>query len=149
MESGAIWATEFTPFLSLFGGALIGVAALILMMTLGRVFGATGILGGALTPVDGADLRWRIAAIAGMISAPLLIFLMTGGMPTVTVPISLPMILIGGFLVGVGVTYGNGCPSGHGVCGIARLSGRSIAATLSFMVTAVLTVYLLRHVLGG
>jgi len=94
------------------------------------------------------DKSWRAAMMVGMIAGPLLVLALTGQMPVVEVPISLPMILIGGFIVGIGVTFGSGCTSGHGVCGIARLSPRSIVATLTFMVVAFLTVYIIRHVIG-
>jgi uncharacterized membrane protein YedE/YeeE len=86
--------------------------------------------------------------VAGMIAGPLLVLAVTGQMPAVDVPVSLPMILVGGFIVGIGVTYGSGCTSGHGVCGMARLSPRSIVATLTFMVVCFATVYVIRHVLG-
>ena len=86
--------------------------------------------------------------VAGMIAGPLLVLGVTGQMPAVEVPISLPMILVGGFIVGIGVTYGSGCTSGHGVCGVARLSPRSIVATITFMIVALATVYVIRHVLG-
>lgn len=141
--------TAFTPLQSLVGGALIGLAAVLLMLTLGRIMGATGILAGVLTPGTHPDKSWRVAVLAGMISGPLAVLALSGQMPIVQVPVSLPMLLIGGFLVGVGVTYGSGCTSGHGVCGIARLSRRSIAATATFMVTTAITVYVVRHVMGA
>lgn len=141
--------TGFTPWESLTGGALIGIASVLLMLTLGRIMGATGILAGILTPSAHPDLGWRIALLSGMISGPLALMALTGQMPAVEVPVSTPMLLIGGFLVGIGVTYGSGCTSGHGVCGMARLSPRSIAATATFMVTTALTVFVIRHVLGA
>jgi uncharacterized membrane protein YedE/YeeE len=95
------------------------------------------------------DKIWRAAMVVGMIAGPLLVLGLTGQMPAVEVPISLPMILIGGFIVGIGVTFGSGCTSGHGVCGLARLSPRSFVATLTFMVVAFVTVYVLRHVIGA
>ena len=141
--------TVFTPWQSLAGGALIGVASVLLMLTLGRILGATGILAGLLTPATHPDTGWRLAVLAGMISGPLAVLALTGQMPEIQVPVSLPMLLVGGFLVGIGVTYGSGCTSGHGVCGMARLSRRSIAATVTFMVTTGLTVFIIRHVLGA
>tara|TARA_R110002020_G_scaffold424896_1_gene634210 strand:+ start:7559 stop:7993 length:435 start_codon:yes stop_codon:yes gene_type:complete len=141
--------TAFTPLQSLGGGVLIGVAAVLLMATLGRIFGATGILAGLLQPSDISDWSWRAALFAGMVSGPVAVLLVTGQMPAVQVPVSLPMLLIGGFIVGVGVTFGSGCTSGHGVCGMARLSTRSIVATITFMITTGITVYVVRHVLGG
>jgi uncharacterized membrane protein YedE/YeeE len=141
--------TEFTPFASLAGGVLIGLAAIALMALLGRVMGATGILAGAIRPADRADWSWRAAVLAGMVSGPAAVMLATGTMPAVEVPGSRAMLVAGGLIVGVGVTYGSGCTSGHGVCGMARLSPRSIAATLTFMATTALTVFIVRHVIGG
>jgi len=141
--------TEFTPFASLFGGVLIGLSAVLLMLVLGRVMGATGILTGFVNPASAADWSWRAAMLAGMVAAPLAYFAVTGGMPTIDVPVSTPLMLLGGFIVGIGVTFGSGCTSGHGVCGMARLSGRSITATLTFMAAAAVTVFVIRHVLGG
>lgn len=141
--------TEFTPVASLFGGVLIGLSAVLLMLMLGRVMGATGILTGVVIPASGADWRWRAAMLAGMVTAPLVFFAATGGIPTIEVPVSTPLMLLGGFIVGIGVTLGSGCTSGHGVCGMARLSGRSVTATLTFMVATAATVFVIRHVLGG
>lgn len=141
--------TVFTPFQSLGGGALIGLAAVLLMASLGRIMGATGILAGLLQPANVSDWSWRAAMVIGMISGPLVVFLLSGQMPTVQVPGSTPMLIIGGFIVGIGVTFGAGCTSGHGVCGMARLSPRSIAATLTFMITTAVTVYVIRHVIGA
>lgn len=141
--------TVFTPWQSLGGGALIGVASVLLMASLGRIMGATGILGGLLYPSNWSDWSWRAAVLAGMVSGPLVVSLLTGQMPAVQVPVSTPMLIIGGFIVGIGVTLGSGCTSGHGVCGMARLSPRSIAAVITFMITTGLTVFVLRHVIGG
>ncbi len=142
-------ATEFTPLASLFGGALIGLASVLLMLTLGRIMGATGILAGAVDPAHPGDRGWRIALLAGMVSGPLAYRLITGGLPAMEIPVSLPAILLGGLLVGVGVTLGGGCTSGHGVCGLARLSPRSAVATATFMATTFATVYVVRHVIGA
>lgn len=141
--------TVFTPLQSFGGGLLIGLAAVLSMGLLGRVMGATGILAGVLTPSDRSDWAWRAAMVAGMVSAPLVVLLLTGEVPEISVPISTPMLLIGGFLVGVGVTFGGGCTSGHGVCGMARMSVRSILATGVFMVACIVTVFVVRHVIGG
>jgi len=141
--------TEFTPLASLLGGVLIGLSAVLLMLVLGRVMGATGILTGFVNPASGADWSWRAAVLAGMVTAPLAYFAVMGGMPTIQVPVSTPLMLLGGFIVGIGVTLGSGCTSGHGVCGMARLSGRSITATLTFMAATAVTVFVIRHVLGG
>ena len=141
--------TAFTPWQSLAGGVLIGLASVLLMLSLGRIMGATGILAGVLTPSAHPDKGWRLAILAGMVSGPLALMVLSGAMPAVEVPVSMPMLVLGGFLVGIGVTYGSGCTSGHGVCGMARLSRRSIAATLTFMLTTGLTVYIIRHILGA
>jgi len=141
--------TVFTPLASLAGGALIGCAAVLLMLVHGRVAGATGILAGFLLPEGGAERSWRGAMLAGMASAPVAWLLTTGTMPTVDVPIPMLALAGGGVIVGIGVTLANGCTSGHGVCGNARLSPRSIAATLTFMLTAGITVYVIRHVIGN
>lgn len=141
--------TAFTPFQSLGGGALIGLAAVLLMATVGRVMGATGILAGLFQPANIADWSWRAAVLAGMISGPMAVLLITGDMPAVQVPASTLMLVVGGLIVGIGVTFGAGCTSGHGVCGMARLSPRSIIATLTFMITTAITVYVIRHVLGA
>ncbi|MGI3211252.1 YeeE/YedE family protein [Roseovarius tibetensis] len=141
--------TAFTPLQSLAGGVLIGLSAILLMALQGRVLGATGILSGLVTGTTPGDKGWRAALVAGMIAGPLLVLVATGQMPVVDVPVSWPMIVAGGFIVGLGVTFGSGCTSGHGVCGIARLSPRSIAATITFMIACGLTVYIIRHVIGG
>lgn len=141
--------TSFTPWTSLMGGVLIGLASVLLMRTLGRIMGATGILSGFLVPVSGQDWAWRAALLAGMATAPAVMMVATGSMPAVQVPVSTAMLAVGGFLVGVGVVFGGGCTSGHGVCGMARLSPRSLAATLTFMLATGVTVYVVRHVAGG
>ncbi len=140
--------TAFTPLASLTGGLLIGAAAVMLMAMLGRIMGATGVLGGLLLPASAPEFAWRAALVAGMVTAPVL--LAGAGSPVaVEVPVSTPMLVVGGLLVGFGATTGSGCPSGHGVCGMARLSPRSFAATATFMATAFVTVFVVRHVLGG
>lgn len=141
--------TAFTPLASLAGGALIGFSAVLLMLFHGRIMGATGILAGVLQPSSMWDWSWRAAVTAGMITGPLVYLALTGGFPEIAVPVSTSMLVAGGFIVGLGVTFGSGCTSGHGVCGMARLSGRSIAATLTFMATTALTVYVVRHIIGG
>lgn len=141
--------TEFTPLMSFAGGVLIGLSAVLLMFFQGRIMGATGILSGLITGGVPGDKSWRAAMVVGMIAGPLVVLALTGQMPAVEVPISLPMIVIGGFIVGIGVTFGSGCTSGHGVCGLARLSPRSFVATLTFMVVAIFTVYVIRHLIGA
>jgi uncharacterized membrane protein YedE/YeeE len=141
--------TEFTPWTSLIGGLLIGGSAVLLMAFQGRIFGATGILAGFLQPSASGDWAWRAALLAGMVTAPLVILLVSGAMPAIDVPVSRFALIVGGVIVGLGVTFGSGCTSGHGVCGMARLSPRSIAATITFMISTGITVYIVRHVLGG
>lgn len=147
---------DFTPLSGLAGGALIGLAAALLMLLTGRIAGVTGIVGGALqadTAERGADRSadrsWRIAFIAGLIAAPLIAALFGAPLPRPAMNASLVVVAIAGALVGFGTRMGNGCTSGHGVCGFARLSGRSIAATCIFMLTAIATVAIVRHGIGG
>ena len=139
--------TTFTPLASLGGGVLIGLASTLLMLTVGRIFGATGILAGLLQPASTNEFGWRAVLMAGMATGPLVVWGLTGSMPAVDVPISNTMLILGGIIVGIGVTFGAGCTSGHGVCGIARLSPRSITATAVFMAFTALTVFVIRHVL--
>jgi uncharacterized membrane protein YedE/YeeE len=139
--------TEFTPWMSLAGGVLIGLSAVLLMALHGRIAGMTAILGGIIPPFP-ADWAWRAAFLAGAVIAPM-IWVATGNTIEFSVPLSIPMLVIGGVIVGIGVTYGSGCTSGHGVCGMARLSPRSIVATLVFMAFSIATVYVVRHVIGA
>ena len=141
--------TTFTPVQSLAGGALIGMASVLLMLTLGRVMGATGVLAGVIRPNNLPDMAWRVALLLGMATGPLVVMLATGQMPAIDVPVSTAALIFGGVIVGIGVTYGSGCTSGHGVCGMARLSPRSIVATATFMATTFATVYVVRHILGA
>ncbi len=106
--------TDFTPWQSLAGGGLIGLAAVLLMLTTGRIMGATGVLAGFLRPASRTDWLWRAVLIAGMVTAPLLGRGVTGGGPVISVPVPAPMLLLGGFTVGLGVTFGGGCPRGTG-----------------------------------
>ena len=139
--------TEFTPYYSLLGGVLIGLAATLLMAFHGRIAGMTGILQGILPPFA-VDWQWRAAFLAGAVAAPF-VFTNLGGTIDFAVPVATLPMIIGGFIVGAGVYFGSGCTSGHGVCGMARLSPRSIAATTIFMIAAFITVYVTRHVIGG
>lgn len=140
--------TSFTPIEALAGGSLIGVSATALMALHGRVAGMTGILSGAVLSKS-SDRAWRIAFLLGAIVAPLLIWLVAGHQAPFASDVPAWAVLISGLIVGVGVTFGGGCTSGHGVCGNARLSPRSLVATLTFMATAFATVFVIRHVLGG
>ncbi|RUT32792.1 YeeE/YedE family protein [Arsenicitalea aurantiaca] len=140
--------TEFTPLLSFFGGTLIGLSAVLLMAFHGRIAGMTGIITG-LIPPGATDWAWRVAFLAGAIVAPIIVVALTGQAVAFESPVPTPWLVVGGVIVGAGVFFGSGCTSGHGVCGIARLSPRSIAATAMFMATAIGTVFVIRNVLGG
>lgn len=136
--------TEFTPIASLLGGVLIGLGTVLLMALNGRIAGMTAMLGGVLSPRD-SDAPWRIAFLVGAIGAPFLATLFGAGFSFAS-PTTGPLLALGGVIVGIGVSYGSGCTSGHGVCGLARLSPRSLVATVTFMVTTFATVTLMRHV---
>lgn len=139
--------THFTPWASLAGGILLGLASALFILVNGRILGISGILGGLLRPVKG-DTGWRLAFLAGMLAAPLLYF-MVAGPTTPRIDAGWATIVIAGLLVGVGTRYGSGCTSGHGVCGLSRLSPRSLVATLAFMGAGFVTVYVVRHLLGA
>ena len=138
---------NFTPWTALAGGALIGAASALFILFNGRIAGITGILGGLLRPKL-RDIGWRLAFILGLAAAPAL-WLSFAPLPDIQVESSNALLAIAGLIVGIGTRYGSGCTSGHGVCGISRLSRRSIIATLAFMATGVLTVYVVRHLLGA
>ncbi|HZO44613.1 MAG TPA: YeeE/YedE thiosulfate transporter family protein [Xanthobacteraceae bacterium] len=139
---------NFTPLSAAIGGALIGLAAVMLMLFAGRVAGISGITSGLLG-IGSIDRGWRIAFIAGLILAPVAAMLAGYAVPLPQMPTSWIVVIAAGLLVGFGARLGGGCTSGHGICGIARLSKRSIAATLIFVGTAIVTVTLMRHVIGG
>ena len=142
--------TEFTPFASLLGGGIIGLSAVVLLATQGRIAGISGIVSRILPPsVDKAGLPQGIIFLIGLLLAAPLWFVLTGAAPVQMVSSNGLLLVIAGLLVGLGAVMGNGCTSGHGVCGISRGSARSIAATMTFMATASVTVFVLRHVLGG
>lgn len=134
---------EFTPITSLAGGVLIGLAAVMLMAGLGRIAGITGIVAGLFRPVRG-DWAWRAMFTLGMIAAPL-IYRQFSALPEITLDTDWIPLLIAGLLVGIGTRLGSGCTSGHGVCGLARMSPRSVVATLAFMSSGFLTVYVVHH----
>ncbi len=136
----------FTPWASLGGGALIGVAAAMFVLLNGRIAGVSGVLGSLLKPVKG-DVAWRVAFIAGLVLAPLP-YLLLAAWPATQTDASFGALVLAGLLVGVGTRYGAGCTSGHGVCGLSRLSPRSLVATLVFMAAGFATVYAVRHLLG-
>jgi len=133
--------------LALIGGILIGLSSALLMVLSGRIAGISGIIGGLLPPKAADDRSWRIAFVLGLIAAPLLLGALTGdrhiGPPTVGVPV----LIAAGLLVGIGTTLGGGCTSGHGICGIARISPRSLVATVVFVIAGMLTVFVTHHVL--
>lgn len=140
---------NLTPLSGLLGGALIGLAAALLMVLTGRIAGISGIFGGLIAPGAG-DRGWRIAFVAGLIAAPLLAsFFTNASLPSPAMPASMLVIAVAGLLVGIGSRMGGGCTSGHGVCGIARFSARSLIATAIFMAAAIATVAVVRHVIGG
>lgn len=141
---------NFTPVPAFIGGALIGLAAALLLWAKGRVAGISGIAGGIILPVRG-DLDWRIVFVIGLVLGGLLYqWLGLGvGVDHIQAVVDTPLLIIGGLLVGIGTTIGSGCTSGHGICGLARRSPRSLVATLSFMLSALVTVFIVRHVFGG
>jgi hypothetical protein len=136
------WA-HFTPWSSLAGGIMIGAAAAMLILVNGRIAGVAGIIGGVLRPATG-DMAWRVAFLLGLIVAPAAHLHFVEPTPP-TIAASYPMLIAAGLLVGAGTRYGSGCTSGHGVCGIARLSPRSVVATLVFMAAGIATVFVVRH----
>ena len=136
----------FTPWHALMGGALVGTAAALFVLLNGRIAGISGVLGGLLRPVKG-DVAWRAAFVIGLIVAPL-IYLLFGSPPKPRIDADYGSILLAGLLVGVGTRYGAGCTSGHGVCGLSRLSPRSLVATVAFMAAGFVTVFAIRHLLN-
>ena len=138
-------ATAFTPLASFLGGALIGAAAVMLMAAKGRIAGVSGIAMRLLPPYADRELAGRLAFILGIAAAPLLVLLLTGAAPVPTIEATPPLLALAGLLVGFGAVWGNGCTSGHGVCGLSRLSLRSLVATGVFMATAIATVFVTRH----
>lgn len=137
------WA-QFTPWPALAGGVLIGLAAAVLLLFNGRIAGISGIVGGLLQRTPG-PVGWRMAFVLGLVAAPVL-WTVVSVMPPVEIEASHGVLVLAGLIVGFGTRLGSGCTSGHGVCGLSRLSPRSLAATLIFMAAGFVTVYLLRHV---
>lgn len=135
--------TAFTPWSALIGGAVIGIAAAMLALFNGRVAGISGIIGALLRP-SFPDATWRMAFVAGLVLAPVA-YAVFRALPAVTIDAGYPTLILAGLLVGVGTRYAAGCTSGHGVCGLSRVSPRSIVATLTFMAAGFATVYLARH----
>jgi uncharacterized membrane protein YedE/YeeE len=139
------WA-NFTPWTSLAGGILIGLATAIFLLFNGRIAGISGILGGLLRPLTG-DIGWRIAFLIGLVLAPAA-YSLVAPLPAVDIEAGHLSLIAAGLLVGIGTRYGSGCTSGHGVCGLSRLSLRSLVATAAFMLAGFVTVFVVRHLLG-
>lgn len=137
--------TAFTPIASLVGGALIGLSAVMLMALTGRIAGVSGIAVRLLPPYTDGEFAGRLAFVAGLIAAPVVVLVATGRLPAQTIQANAAMLVLAGFLVGFGSVWGNGCTSGHGVCGLSRLSVRSLVATMTFMATGIATVFVVRH----
>ena len=133
----------FTPWSALIGGMLIGLAAAMFALLNGRVAGISGVLGGLFNPTRG-DIGWRVAFVGGLVSASL-VYGLFAALPAIQIDASYVALVVAGLLVGVGTRYGAGCTSGHGVCGLSRLSPRSLVATLAFMGAGFVTVFVLRH----
>lgn len=138
--------THFTPWASLAGGLLIGLAAAAFVLLNGRIAGISGIVGGLLRPVKG-DIGWRLAFVLGLVAAPLL-YQLVATLPVVRVEAGSTTLIVAGLLVGIGTRYGAGCTSGHGVCGLSRLSPRSLVATAAFMLAGFVIVFVVRHLIG-
>jgi uncharacterized membrane protein YedE/YeeE len=136
----------FTPWSSLAGGVLIGIATAMFILLNGRIAGISGVLGGLLKPVKG-DVAWRLAFVLGLVGAPSA-YLLFNNVPSLQIDAGYAALVAAGLVVGVGTRYGSGCTSGHGVSGLSRLSPRSLAATASFMGAGFLTVYVARHLFG-
>jgi uncharacterized membrane protein YedE/YeeE len=137
--------TAFTPIASLVGGALIGLSAVMLMAISGRIAGVSGIAARLLPPYQDSEFAGRLAFIAGLVAAPVVVLIATGKLPAQTIQASTAILVVAGLLVGFGSVWGNGCTSGHGVCGLSRLSMRSLVATVTFMAAGIATVFVARH----
>ncbi len=141
---------NFTPIPAFIGGALIGLSAALLLWAKGRVAGISGIAGGIIYPEKG-DMDWRIVFVIGLIIGGF-IYQAIGlgaGVQHIEAVVDTPWLIVAGLLVGIGTTIGTGCTSGHGICGLARRSPRSLVATLTFMISAIVTVFIIRHILGA
>ena len=139
---------SFTPIPALLGGMMLGVAAALYVLLHGRILGISGIIAGLLRPRL-SDSSWRVSLVLGLLVSPFLAALFFGIFPIVEINANWAVIVIAGLLVGFGAQYGSGCTSGHGICGLSRLSPRSLVATLSFMGAGFLTVFVIRHLIGG
>lgn len=139
--------THFTPLAALSGGLLIGLSATVLLLFNGRIAGVSGIVGGLLQRYKAGDLAWRVAFVLGLVLAPVL-YRLFAELPESRIDAGWAMLVVAGVLVGFGSRLGSGCTSGHGVCGLSRLSPRSLVATATFMTTGFVAVYVVRHLLG-
>ena len=139
---------NFTPIASLCGGILIGLSVSLLLLCDGKIAGISGIVGGLLSPTQN-DTAWRVLFVAGLLTGGLFFSFFSPQVFTFSISRSTGALILAGLLVGFGTRLGNGCTSGHGVCGISRFSGRSIIATMTFMITGIITVYIVNHLLGG
>ena len=140
---------NFTPLSALGGGVLIGLSAILLLAVNGRIAGISGIVHGIVAPEKPNDLDWRLLFLVGLIAGAFLYRLLNGIDTSITLEASMLIVGGGGILTGIGTAVGSGCTSGHGICGLARRSSRSLAATISFMLVGGITVFILRHVIGG
>ncbi|MGO4508914.1 YeeE/YedE family protein [Bradyrhizobium sp. 2TAF36] len=138
-------ATPFTPMASLLGGALIGLAAVLLMWATGRIAGVSGIAARLFPPYEDREFAGRLAFVAGLVAAPILVRIVSGSLPVQTIAAGTPVLIVAGLLTGFGAVWGSGCTSGHGVCGLSRLSLRSLVATITFMSAGIVTVFVMRH----
>ena len=138
-------ATPFTPMASLLGGALIGLSAVLLMWATGRIAGVSGIAARLFPPYEDREFAGRLAFVAGLVVAPILVRVVSGSLPVQTIAAATPVLIVAGLLTGFGAVWGSGCTSGHGVCGLSRLSLRSLVATISFMSAGIATVFVMRH----
>ena len=139
---------EFTPGPALLGGVILGLAAALYVHLHGRILGISGIISGLFTPKSG-DVSWRLSVILGLLSAPLWAAVLFEMHPIQVIDASWAAIVVAGLLIGFGAVYGSGCTSGHGICGLSRLSPRSLVATLSFMLAGFITVFVIRHMIGA
>jgi uncharacterized membrane protein YedE/YeeE len=139
---------QFTPWSSLLGGVLIGLAAVLLFAANGRLAGISGIVGGALGAA-GTELHWRLAFLVGLLLGPLVWIAGAGREPAMAIATNPVLLIVGGLLVGIGTQMGGGCTSGHGICGLARLSPRSLVAVGVFVAVALVTVFVVRHIVGA
>jgi uncharacterized membrane protein YedE/YeeE len=139
---------NFTPYSALLGGSLLGLSACLLMLSLGRVAGISGIVAALFSPAHD-DRSWRATFVLGLIAGCFVVRLAGAEAQPIVITAGVPVLVIAGLVVGFGTRLGNGCTSGHGVCGLARLSPRSLAATLTFMAAGALTVFVMRHGIGG